>query len=288
MWWLIILGCTSSTPSPSDTVDTSVAVQDSGDSEDTQEDSADTGKASDSGDTGDTSPVLAEPWVYMPGSTFWMGTEAPADQTREEPRHQVTVPSFAIMRHEATMGEYTACEDAGGCTARPDSCYDNSNPNLPANCLDYAQAGAFCSWFGGRLPTESEWEYAATSRGTDAEYPWGNEAPDCTRVNVGDGQGTASCNSEGVWEVCTHPLGNTSDGICEMGGNVYEWVEDWYWSSYTDHPTDGSARTDMNNEFRVMRGGAIGSGAPPRSRHRNFHPPDFWYGGMGVRCVKDL
>lgn len=257
MWWFL-LACTSGSPG-----------LDSDDS------------SSDSGGV----IALEEPWVYMVGGDFWMGTEAPAPEPREEPRHIVSMPDFGIMRHEVTVTQYTECVDDGACA--PMTCA-SSGPNHPVICVDWDAAVTFCEWYGGRLPSESEWEYAATSRGGAHEYPWGDEEPDCTRVNAGDGDGTPSCNNEGLWEVCTHPLGDTDQGLCEMGGNAYEWVEDWYWSNYEGHPTDGSAQLTAQNEFKVMRGGAVGSAATTRTRYRQFHEGDFSYGGLGVRCAMDV
>lgn len=230
---------------------------------------------------------LEEPWVLMIGGSFLMGTPDSANLPEESPEHTVTLPHFAIMRHEALTGDYTECVDDGVCPTRPDGCPSTTDPNLPANCLDWEMAGAFCGWAGGRLPSESEWEYAATSRGLPVEYPWGDEAPDCTRANVIDGN-LSSCDGGGLWEPCTHPNGDTPLGLCDVSGNVFEWVQDWYWGGYIDHPTDGSAREDMLWEFRAMRGGAIGTSAVPRVRLRTFHAPDFFFGGMGVRCAMDL
>ena len=92
-----------------------------------------------------------------------------------------------------------------------------------------------------------------------------------------------------MWESCTHPAGDTPTGLCEMGGNVFEWCEDWYFDDYDTHPTDGSPETLLPpNGFKVMRGGGIGSIADTRNRNRTYHPPDWWYGGMGARCAMDL
>ena len=61
----------------------------------------------------------------------------------------------------------------------------------------------------------------------------GNEAPDCTRLNVNNCVGTTT-------PVCSYPSGNTAQGLCDMGGNLWEWVEDDWHGDYTDAPADGS------------------------------------------------
>lgn len=226
-------------------------------------------------------------WVAFAGGTFVMGTDAAdAEDTQEVPAHSVTVPPFELMRHEVTLADYAACEAAGLCTPRSTegNCLTGDSATLPANCLDWFMAGEVCAFLDGRLPTESEWEFAARDGGLDLLYPWGDAPPDCTRANVNQ-PGLSSCDGAGLWEVCTHPAGNTGAGLCEMGGNVFEWVEDWH-NEYVVHPTDGSAQTEQLFYFRGMRGGSIGSDQSVRTRQRTFHAPEFRFSGMGARCAR--
>ena len=241
----------------------------------------------------DTSlPEVEDPWVAIRGGTFEMGR---AEAEDANPVHPVTVPRFALLRHEATAAQYAACLADGACTPRPSGvadCYDVQDPAnaaLPANCIDYAQANALCSWMGGRLPTESEWEFAARSRTNVDVYAWGDAPPDCTRANTAglSAPDDWSCDNAGLWEVCSRPAGNNALGLCDLAGNAFEWTADWYAPNYTAHPTDGSAY-DVEGPFRTMRGGGVGSAEALELGTRTFHPPDFWYGGMGVRCARDL
>ncbi len=243
--------------------------------------------------TADTAPPpLEEPWVAVPGGSFEMGR---ADAEDAQPIHTVTVERFALARHEATATEYAACLADGACTPRPAGvvdCYDVTaaeNALLPVNCIDFAQATALCTWMGGRLPTESEWEYAARSRTNQTVYAWGDEPPDCTRANTSglSAPDHWSCDNAGLWEVCSRPAGDNALGLCDLAGNAFEWTADWYAPNYTAHPTDGSAY-EVEGPFRTMRGGGVGSAEELVLGTRTFHPPDFWYGGMGVRCAMDL
>jgi formylglycine-generating enzyme required for sulfatase activity len=238
---------------------------------------------------------LEEPWVFVEGGSFQMGSDHPPDVApelvRETPQHEVSVSSFAMMRHEVTGAMLGDCVDAGICTLNTGgNCldpFDPANADRPANCLDWEGAGALCAFLGGRLPSESEWEYVATSGGQPVEFPWGDEPPDCERANPPAPDVTSSCG-DGLWEVCSRPDGDSEWGFCDLAGNAFEWNQDWFWDDYSSHPTDGSAQEEMLFDFRVMRGGGVNSAVPPRVRQRTFHPPDFYYSGMGVRCAMDL
>lgn len=284
----VLLGCPSPvavTPVEGDTdTDTDVDTDTDTDADTDTDTDADSDTDADTADT--SGPP--EPWVAIPAGAFVMGSPVGTGLDNERPTHVVSMPAFEMMRREVTLEEYSACEAVGQCTPRPaqGNCLTGASPTMPANCIDWFMAGEVCSFLGGRLPSESEWEYVARSGGMDVEYPWGDAPPDCTRANLNQDNGWSSCNASGLWEVCTHPAGDTAWGMCDMGGNVFEWLADWH-NQYDIHPADGSPQTQQLNYFRGMRGGSVGSDVPPRTRQRTFHEPEFYFSGMGVRCARD-
>ena len=207
-------------------------------------------------------------WVRIPGGRFNMGsTEGERD---EQPIHPVTLSSFQLTRSEITVGQYRVCVKAGACRV-PDADECGSGNQLhcnfsrsaradhPVNCVSWKQARTFCRWVGGRLPSEAEWEYAARSRHSSWRYPWGNEPATCQRAVMQEG-GTG-CGRMETAEVCSKPAGKTAQGLCDMAGNVWEWVEDCWHDSYREAPVDGipATRGCHPDYGRVLRGGSWGS-----------------------------
>lgn len=225
----------------------------------------------------------------VPASAFMMGCNSAVDtgcSSNEIPYHNVTVPAFKIDKYEVTASEYKACVTASGCTAGNtgnDCNYNKSGKeNHPINCVDWTQAKAYCTWAGKRLPTEAEWEKAA--RGTDGrKYPWGNDALDCNRAV----HSASPCYSPGTAVVGSKPTGASPYGAMDMAGNAWEWVEDWYHTTYTGAPTDGSAWLTPTGTTRVGRGGSWTSGSANylRVSGRGGGPTD-WDIGSGFRCAK--
>ena len=207
-------------------------------------------------------------FIPMDGGRFQMGGNGEYDG---RPIHEVTVPPFEISRTEVTMAQYRVCLDAEVCS-RPSSRGWSTEPgereDHPVIYLDWNQAKTFAAFVGARLPTEAEWEYAARNGGQDVNYPWGNDPPTCDANLLN----FRSCVG-GTVPVCSFPNGNTAQGLCDMLGNVWEWVEDDFQRSYDGAPNDGTAR--INNpraSERITRGGGYGQNA--------------LYMGVAVRGVK--
>ena len=197
--------------------------------------------------------------VYIPGGTFRMGDLSGDERASELPVHSVTVPSFWMGKREVTFSQWDACVAYGGCSRRPsDSGYGRGN--RPVINVDWDDVQEFIVWLnartdgGYRLPTESEWEYAARA-GSESLYSWGDEI----------GVNRANCLESlcGDQWVRTAPVGSfpaNAWGLHDMHGNVWEWVEDCWNGNYEGAPGDGSAWLSGSCGQRVVRGGSWGFG----------------------------
>jgi formylglycine-generating enzyme required for sulfatase activity len=165
-----------------------------------------------------------------------------------------------------------------------------SNESQPMNCLDWYTAFAFCAWDGGRLPTEAEWNYAASGGSEQRYYPWSSPATSTTIDDSyavycgGSCSGTQNVGSKS-------PKGDGKWGQSDLAGNVYEWALDCYWSSY---PTSYNNCADFPaSSSRVNRGGsfldtaAIGFVPNLRSAAPDGDGADSRGGTLGARCARD-
>jgi formylglycine-generating enzyme required for sulfatase activity len=239
-------------------------------------------------------------WVSLDGGTFMQGTDSmDPSYYSETPQHAVTVPAFDILRTEVTAAQYAQCVLDGACTEPlvndpPENVACTwlvwGNEDNPANCVDVLQSEAFCAWAGGRLPSESEWEYAARGGGQDNEYPWGEEMATCDYAVMSvvvEGIGVGGCGTERTWPVCSKPVGNTSQGLCDIAGNVWEWVPDCWYGDYIDAPTDGSVWDTWSCTSRVLRGGDyLSPENVVRTRTRYYNPPEGKSPSIGFRCAR--
>ncbi|MCX5797257.1 MAG: formylglycine-generating enzyme family protein [Elusimicrobia bacterium] len=208
--------------------------------------------------------------MTIPGGSFIMGSNQWANMKffpSTTPRHKVTIKAFQMAKSTVTNKQYRACVQAGVCTPPhillskiiPEEglslYYDDRSyfegDDQPVVGIDWNQAKTFSEWVGGRLPSEAEWEYAARSAGKEWKFPWGDAGATC-RTAVMEG-----CVGRGTKPVCSTPAGNTTQGLCDMAGNVVQWVQDLYHQSYAGQPTDGTAwefSEGPNQNDRVIRG----------------------------------
>jgi formylglycine-generating enzyme required for sulfatase activity len=218
--------------------------------------------------------------VTVPAGDFAMGcgdTDTQC-QDNEKPLHQVTLVAFDIDRTEVTQDQYAACAEAKACGA-PTCDWDCGKTNYPAACVTWAQAKAYCAWAGKRLPTEAEWEKAA--RGTDGRlYPWGNDIPDCTHVNM------ASCGS-GAEPVGNHPAGASPYGALDMAGNVVEMVADWYDAGfYNTSPKDNPTGPATGTRYSGRAGGFKSEPVWMRASARDWYDVSDASPSLGFRCAR--
>ena len=196
---------------------------------------------------------------------------------------------LSILKTEVTAAQYKLCEDALCCyptgdweICNVDNVQEELRKEKPANCVSWYDARSFCRWAGGRLPTESQWERAALSGREGGDYPWGDGAPTCELAIMDDINETCGRELFAPYEVCTTPDGNTADGVCDMAGNVWEWVDDWYEQTEETPPIPP-------NTFRKIKGGSYFSRknalkSTDSSMEHPFNPRDF--GRIGFRCVR--
>ena len=127
----------------------------------------------------------------------------------------------------------------------------------PIDCVNWYEAYAFCIWDGGFLPSEAEWEYAASGGSQQREYPWGSADPryreqyaiyDCNHPPAAWGGCT---DATSIAPVGTATLGAGLWGQLDLAGNVDEWTLDWY-ANFVDPCTDCAFTTAAT--FRVTRG----------------------------------
>jgi formylglycine-generating enzyme required for sulfatase activity len=209
--------------------------------------------------------------VLIPAGEFIMGADD--REQNERPAHRVTLPDYYIDKHEVTNAQYKKFCEA---TQHPlpinpywtkeslgTDDYLNAFPDSPVIGISWEDATAYARWAGKRLPTEQEWEKAA-SWGREAQgkrqWPWG-EAFAPGKGNIGSSRPARVTDFAG---------GASAYGVLNMAGNVSEWVESHY-QPYEGNP-GGDPRYGTN--YRVTRGGSFrGDANSVRTSRRDAQLP---------------
>lgn len=225
------------------------------------------------------------PLVSLKAGSYQMGNRLGAI-AEESPLHEVRIAPFLMGRNEVSFELYDRFAKATGRSLPNDQGWGRGRQ--PVINVSWDDAQALAKWLSEqtgkryRLPTEAEWEYAA-SGGRNTLYWWGNEI----------GQGNDNCfNCNSDWDrkspAPINAFAPNPFGLVNMAGNVQEWVADCYRSGYAGAPTDGSALELPGCTSRVVRGGAFNKPADnmKRTRRSQLHP-----GGrlnnLGIRLVRE-
>jgi sulfatase modifying factor 1 len=260
------------------------------------------------GSTAHGVPLHDDEVCVMGGGFVIGGRDSAVGETLTDalPERAAFLSSFLMDRYEVTVGRYRQALSSGMApvligpgtyckwTDQP-----GSNEEYPLNCVTVDGARAFCEFAGGRLPTEAEWEYAATEAGRafKSHFPWGDREPACADVDYG------RMSNTGCPQFAPGPTAVTSyerDGgdvttatgptIVGLGANVSEYVGDsfapyasncWLAVSLVDpacHAQDSRA---------TLRGANYAQGvAQVRSTRRQTYTSDSLSDEVGFRCVR--
>lgn len=275
--------------------------------------------------------------VVVPAGEFLLGTsgdarERDADRGESPPLPVSISRAFAIGRYEITVAEFRAFATAanyalaGDCRVASDGAWvrlpdrswtapgfpEPQADNEPVVCVSWDDAKAYVDWLSKatgkvyRLPSETEWEYAARGGTTTARY-FGDRDSDedtvlsvaCDYANVYDASSvtelpfpypSARCRDGRTY---TAPVGSFKPNafdLYDMIGNVREWVRDCYTASYAGRPADGRAWEWAGGcELRAVRGGSWASRpADSRAAARGAEPQGQRQSDLGFRVVREL
>lgn len=222
----------------------------------------------------------------IPAGSYQMGSPSSSVEFTERPQHEVTLKSFAISRYEVTVAEYKRFLQATG--LKRNASVAGKKSNQPVASVNWDDANKYANWLAKqtgknyRLPTESEWEYAALSQKLTI-YTWGDTLAK-NKANCFD------CGSQ--WDsVGAAPVGSFSSnafGLSDMIGNVMEWTQDCKNRNYKGAQKDGSAQLLGDCNLRSVRGGAFDTpGGDLYIKRRKFLPIGSRLDSIGIRLVRD-
>lgn len=257
-------------------------------------------------------------YVEIPAGRFTMGTNETCVYDNERRAHEVTLNAFKLAKHPVTTAEWFDFMSDGGylreglwseegwiwrCAQeaeRPEYWSETNgqigycgpygvreiHPQEPVTSICWYEADAYARWAGKRLPTEEEWEYAASMEPESNQkrrYPWGEEPPNSQTA-------VSAITSWGPRPVGERSCGASAFGLLDMAGNVWEWTSSKFlpYPGFSAFPYDGYSKDHMRGGHYVCRGGSWATAAPIlRCTFRNWYVPTYRQGFLGLRCADD-
>ena len=262
--------------------------------------------------TDDSKSSSAKGDASVPGGSLMLGSREGAGFVfdNEQSQHEIIVKPFEISRTAVTQGEFAAFVEDGG-YRRPDLWSENGWRWRESQSAEYPvywgreqngtwlrrqfdqlvkleerkamlhvnwfEADAYCRWAGRRLPTEAEWEMAASCESTDGngindqkrKYPWGDQIPSPDRANL-DWRGM------GCIDVEAFPLSDSAFGCRQMIGNCWEWTSTDFYGYPGFRPGPYKEYSEpWFGDHKVLRGGCWATRSSMiRNAYRNFYTPD--------------
>jgi iron(II)-dependent oxidoreductase len=249
-------------------------------------------------------------FVELPGGVFEMGSNEPSGYDNEKRAHSVEVAPFRLAKtpvtayewstfvedygylqkglwsdagwqwreqEKATLPEYWVVLDGDFYLFGPQG-LRAIHPDEPVAGISWYEAEAYCRWTGKRMPTEEEWEFAASPDGR--RYPWGNDEPTPDKADFG----------ANAWQPQSVGAGAPNAfGATNMAGSVWEWTSSKFlpYPGFEAFPYDGYSKDHMDGRHFVCRGGSWVTAAPIlRRTFRNWYFPSYRQGFIGLRLAE--
>ncbi|MDD5543246.1 MAG: SUMF1/EgtB/PvdO family nonheme iron enzyme [Acidobacteriia bacterium] len=219
------------------------------------------------------------PMVLVPAAEFMMGEGRKTAKFRNEmPEHMVHVNEFYIDKYEVTNGQYQRFVEATHRT--PPRNWNNGvapedRVDYPVTGVSWFDAAAYCAFVEKRLPSEAEWEFSG--RGPSGlNFPWGNKfearLTDTSESNRGDAVAVTADSGD-----------VSAFGVQGLGGNVSEWIADWYQA----YPDNDYPEVDYGQRSKVVRGGSFETQwVFSRNGFRGYRDPNSPAEDIGFRCAQ--
>jgi iron(II)-dependent oxidoreductase len=255
--------------------------------------------------------------VFLPGGPVRLGSDAPWAYDNERPAHTAHVADFFLDSHPVTNGDYAVFVASGGYEdarwwtpegfawvrreglghplfwlpqprgrwrRRRFGWEEPLPPDEPVQHVSWYEADAYARWAGKRLPTEAEWERAASGLAPASRtFPWGDSPPRADQATLGG-------DTWGPSPVGAFPAGATPEGVCGLLGDVWEWTASTFsgYLGFQAFPYREYSEEFFGTEYRVLKGGSWAT-APVAARNsfRNWDYPIRRHIFAGFRCARD-